>query len=158
MSKSLKLICGRWKVIDWKNQHSFYSPDEDVFDNIHEWQPFNFDKIEEYQSNFLNVAIGKENLTLDTLSNLEIEFAKKHQVESIHHFNIYLNNKLFKQAFWETDTDPEYCDLSIIMGEVYHYTHFKIETITLDELILIERLDNTESDTYLQKITLQKVP
>ncbi|MDF4221917.1 hypothetical protein PXC01_10005 [Maribacter sp. M208] len=157
ISESLNKIIGKWRVTEWKNQHAFYPPDEDALDHISEWQIFDKNKIDEFPSNFIYSGIGKENLDKIDLTDIQIVFTDKYRAKLTYHFNIYIDDTESKQVFWEISKEPEYCDFSIVMGEVYNYAKCKIEKLNENELVILERVDNTESDTYFQRICFQKV-
>lgn len=157
VSESLKNIIGKWVVTELTNQHTFYPPNEDALNHISEWQSFDINKIKEIPSNFLIYGIGKENIEINPLTDIQIEFTEILRAKLTYHFKIYCKDKILKEIFWEISTETEYCDLSIVMGEVYNYARCKIEKLDDNELILIERIDNTESDTYFHKIKLKKL-
>ena len=157
ISKSLNKIIGKWRIIYWENQHAFYPPDENALDHIGEWNSFDKNKIDEFPSNFIYSGIGKENLDKIDLTDIEFEFTDKYRAKLTYHFNIYIKDIDSKEVFWEISEEPEYCDFRIVMGEVYNYANCKIAMLEENELTILERVDNTESDTYFQRIRLKKV-
>jgi len=155
--ESLKKIVGKWRIINWKSQHAFYPPDENALNHTKEWQTLDMTRIKEFPSNFLYCGIGKEYLDNINITDVQIEFTEKYRAKHTYNFNIYLNDKILNKVFWEISEDSKYCDISIVMGEVYNYARCKIEKLNDNELILLERIDNTESDAYFQKISLERI-
>lgn len=157
VTEPLKKIFGKWKITDIKNQHVVYHPDEDALSHLGEWKSFDIKKTEEITSNFLLCGIGKENLITESITDIQIEFTEIFRTELTYNCKIYSKDKILEELFWEISTEPDYCDLSIITDEVYNYARFKIEKLNDNELILLERNDNTESDTYFHRINLKKI-
>jgi len=153
---SVNKIIGKWQIVKWEKQHAFYQPDQDALNNIGDWEPFEPLKLKESPSNFICTGISQKHIDKINSKEVQFEFTDNKQRNG-YNFNILVNNKIINEVHWEISLDPDYCDISILMGEVYNYARCKAASLTQNELILVERIDNTESDTYFHKISLERI-
>jgi len=125
------------------------------------WEPQNIHQNQEINSNFLNLGIEREKLANAPFTDVEIEFTDRLYSNPngyfIYDVMIYVQEKLSQKTHWEIYLKVEYFDFKIILGEVYHDALFTIEKLNDNELILIEKMEANESDTYFQRISLERM-
>ena len=156
LTDSIKSLFGKWRVVSWNIQHSFYQPGQDVFNHIGDWKPLEVEKVNECPSNIIYSGIGEETIKSVNLSEIVFEFSDELKTD-YYDFHFLLKNDILNSVAWEISQEPKYCDFSIAMEEVYNYARCKIEAIDSNELTIIERLDNDVADTHLQKIKLERI-
>jgi hypothetical protein len=173
---SIQKIIGKWKLVDWKNQTILHHPDDYLLDAMKSWDGYSEEKLNEFYqqigqtqdwkklnitnkiySNFLNVAIGNNNLSQNKISDIEIEFTSKElRNKSIFDFIVFLKKDVLNNFYWENCDDNDYCDLDILTNEVYNYVKLKIIELNENKLVVLEIIDN-ETKAYFQKLTFEKV-